>query len=274
VFERVCQTDLMDNYGEDKEIYITTDDNYTHAVILNTGMPNLSIPKQNVVGLAFEPPLFLINSNFHHFIEYAKQNIGKYCIGSTNLSTSLPEPFIEKYSYMWHITPPRTIPIKTKTMSIMVSQKNMAPGHKYRHALVQAILNTNLDIDIYGRGCQYYNRLLDKRIKGEFTDDNLYKMFESYQFHICIENFQTASYTSEKYISPVLWGATPIYWGATQIEETFPGITIPLSGNIQTDMNLLKSIMENPSKYKKEIDQSAIRPKMNLLKNLDDLFSM
>lgn len=271
VFERLCQTDLMDNYGEDKEIYITVDDNYTHAVIMNTDMPNLSIPKQNVIGMAFEPPLFLFNSHFLHFIEYAKKYIGKYCIGSTKLSSSLPEPFIEKYSYMWHITPPRTIPIKNKTMSMMVSHKNEAPGHKYRHVLVQAILNTNLDIDIYGNGCRYYNNLCDKRIRGDFKDDEPY---ENYDFHICIENFQTECYTSEKYTNAILWGTTPIYWGAAKIEETFQNITIPLSGNIQTDMKLLKSIIENPSEYKKVIDQSVVRPKMNILKNLDELFSM
>jgi hypothetical protein len=47
---------------------------------------------------------------------------------------------------MWHITPLLMTPSKTNRMSIMVSNKNNAPGHKYRHKLVQAILQSNLPI--------------------------------------------------------------------------------------------------------------------------------
>jgi hypothetical protein len=123
----------MSNYGEDKDIYITNDDNYTHAIIMNTAMPNLTIPKENVIGLAFEPPLFLSQDvTFTQFIRYATSNISKYFIGSND---GLPENFIQHYSYMWHITPPRTLPRKDKLMSIMISEKKQAPGHIFRHTL-------------------------------------------------------------------------------------------------------------------------------------------
>jgi hypothetical protein len=270
VYERLCEVDLMDNYGPDKEIYITTDDDYTHAIIMNTAMPfenwNVNVTKEKVVGLAFEPPEFLKRvSGFDNFIKYANYRLSKYFIGSID---GLPSPFISQYSFMWHITPPRTIPVKTRPMSIMVSEKMSAPGHKYRHSLVTAILQSNLNIDIYGRGCRYYS--CDSRLKGEFTDDEVY---ESYHFHICIENFQTQSYTSEKYTNSILWGTTPIYWGATDIESVFPNITIALSGHLEKDMHLLSDIILNPTQYKKTIVQEDIRPKMNLLKNLDNIFS-
>jgi hypothetical protein len=38
-----------------KEIALTNDDNYTHAIIINTCMPELNIPKENVIGFAHEP---------------------------------------------------------------------------------------------------------------------------------------------------------------------------------------------------------------------------
>ena len=86
VYERLCESDLLENYGKDKKIYFTNGEDYTHAIILNTAMPNLwRTPKQNVIGLAFEPPFFLGLSN--QFIEYAKKNIGKYFIGN-NLGIS------------------------------------------------------------------------------------------------------------------------------------------------------------------------------------------
>jgi len=264
VYERLCQVDKMDNYGPDKEIYIVGDNEpFTHAILMNTAMPELSIPKKNVIGLAFEPPQFLLNSNSGSFIEYVKNNVSKYFIGN---SQGLPDVFIEKYSYMWHITPPRTIPQKNSLCSIMVSDKTQAPGHEYRHTFVREILKSNLPIDIYGRGCRYYSN--DARLKGEFTNNEPY---ESYHFHICIENFQTYSYTSEKYTNALLWQTTPIYWGA--IYPLFPDLTVKLSGNISEDMTLITNIINTPDKYKKYFSNDEILAKINLLKNLDTIFS-
>ena len=54
----------------------TTEEDYTHAIILNTAMPALKIPKENVIGLAFEPLRFL--NLTQSFIDYATKYIGKY----------------------------------------------------------------------------------------------------------------------------------------------------------------------------------------------------
>jgi hypothetical protein len=267
IYERLCEADLIENYGPDKEIYITNDDDYTHVILMNIPIPNnLKVPKERVVGLAFEPPKPLKNdSNFLQFMEYAVVNISKYFIGSCH---GLPPPFTSGYSFMWHITPPRHIVEKTQPMSIMVSEKTEAPGHIYRHDLVKAILQSNMNIDIYGRGCKYY--FDDSRLKGEFSDNEPY---EQYEFHICIENFQAEYYTSEKYTNCILCGTTPIYWGATNIDAVFPNITIALSGDLDKDMLMLSEILSNPNSYKKPIIQEEIRPKMNLLKNLENIFS-
>ena len=74
--------DLYDD-KEFNEIYGFTDqENYTHAIIINTCQPKLNIKKENVIGLAFEPRINLKLSN--KFIKYAEENIGKYLIGSWN----------------------------------------------------------------------------------------------------------------------------------------------------------------------------------------------
>jgi hypothetical protein len=262
VYERLCEVDKMDNYGPDKDIYIVTDDTFTHAIIINTAIPPLTIPKENIIGIAFEPTPFLQPYFSQGFLNTVKEHVSKYFIGD---ATQLPHPFTNQYAFMWHITPPRREPIKNRTMSIMVSQKNEAPGHIYRHELVRSILSSDLDIDIYGRGCGYYPP--DRRLKGDFNDDEPY---ENYDFHICIENFSIPNYTSEKYTNTVLWGTTPIYWGAT--ETLFPNITINLSGKISEDMRLLAELISNPIKYKKYFSRDDIRDKLNILKNLDKLF--
>jgi len=264
--EKMCESCLLLNYGNDKEIYIVDSDsaNYTHAIILNTGMPELNIPKNRVVGLSLEPIPFL--NLTPEFVNYARHNIGKYYVGD---KYDLPEPFTEGYSYMWHNTPLTYIPQKTNQMSIMVSQKNNAPGHKYRHKLAQAILNTNIPIDIHGRGGMYYEKLNDSRVKGNFKE---LEPYESYHFHICIENFQSNHYFSEKIVNTLLCGGTPIYWGCHNIEQYFNDYAIRLSGDVTKDMSLLTDILRNPEKYKKNIDIDLVKQKTSLLHNLKTLF--
>ncbi len=46
-------------YGKNNKIYITeNDEEYTHAIIVNTLMPDIrsDVPKENIVGIAMEPP--------------------------------------------------------------------------------------------------------------------------------------------------------------------------------------------------------------------------
>jgi hypothetical protein len=263
-FERSCQTHLLSHYGNDKIINITIDEDYTHAIILNTAMPKLkSIPKKNVIGFACEPVPFL--GLTHEFIEYAKQNIGKYFIGDLY---NLPSPpFTERYAYLWHMTPLTYIPPKIKLMSIMISQKTLAPGHQYRHILVQNILKENLPIDIYGRGTKYYPK--DSRICGEFTETEPY---EDYQFHLCIENFQTNHYFSEKISNTLLCGTTPVYLGCKHIDEYFTDYIIHLSGDPKQDIDLIKCIISSPDKYKKVIDIGKVKDKLNWIKNIETIF--
>jgi len=130
-------------------------------------MPHIPshIPKQNVIGFAFEPPKFLNITN--EFVEYAKRNIGKYFIGD---NMELGEPFIERYSHMWYNPPLKIEPVKNKVMSIMVSEKMGESGHLYRHALLNKILENDLPIDSYGRGCRDYMFMNDTRLKGELKE--------------------------------------------------------------------------------------------------------
>ena len=149
----------------------------------------------------------------------------------------------------------------------MVSQKNLAPGHKYRHELVSHILASNLPIDIMGRGCKYYPP--DSRIKGEFGHLEPYML---YKFHIAIENFQLNHYYSEKIMDPLFCGTTPVYLGCNNIDIYFPGMVIKLSGDLKTDFALLKDILKNPENYRKPIDIRAVKNTTSLVRNIPVLF--
>jgi len=186
-------------------------------------MPNLKIPKENVIGLAFEPVQFLGLS--HTFIQYAQKHIGKYYIGDKN---NLPDPFIEHFGYMWHSRPSKDITYKHSLMSIVLSNKQSAPGHKYRHELVKKIIELRLPIDIYGHGSKNYSY---DRIKGSFNDAEPY---ENYSFSICIENYECNHYFSEKIITPILYNCMPIYVGCKNIDSYLDNV-IKLSSNIDKD---------------------------------------
>jgi hypothetical protein len=264
VYERLCDAENLDFYGKDKQVWITEDDDYTHAIIMNKAMPVLKIPKKNVIGLAFEP--FEILRITHEFVEYAQQYIGKYFIGDKR---GLPEPFIEHFGYMWYSNPKRDIVTKTKLMSIVVSEKHWAPGHAYRHTLIEKIIEANLPIDIYGKGSMKYSHK-SNNVKGEFNDAEPY---ENYMYSICIENFTSNHYFSEKIMSPLLHNCMPIYLGCKQIHEYFDDILI-LSGNINDDIQLFVEIFKCAGLfYRKTYTEKNINT-VSLLNNIHKIFDV
>lgn len=260
IYERISYTDEIPFYGKDKKYFLVDDDNYTHAIIINTMMPNLTCLKQNVIGLAFEPIKFLHMTS--KFIDYANKNIGKYYIGDKG---DLPKPFVEHFGYMWHSRPPKEITIKNKLMSVIVSEKQSAPGHIYRHNLVRNIIENNLPIDIYGRGSTNYKY---DRICGKFNDAEPY---EDYQFSICIENYVCNHYFSEKVMTPLMYNCVPIYYGCKNIDSYTENI-INLTGDVNTDMILITSIINNPHEYYKKTYTNKNIKAVNLIENLPNIF--
>ena len=224
-------------------------------------MPILNVPKQNVIGLAFEPLYFLNITT--EFVEYASKNIGKYFIGEKQ---NLPPPFIEHFGYMWHSNPHKEITIKPNIISICVSEKQFAPGHIYRHHLIQNIIYNNLPVHIFGRGCKFYNY---EHIKGEFNDAEPY---ETYLFSICIENFKQNHYFSEKIITPILFNCNPIYYGCKNINSYFNDV-ICLTENMEYDLNLIFDILKSPLKYYKKTYNEKNVKTVNLIENVENIFN-
>ena len=263
IYEKINYASEISFYGENnKYCFVDDNDDFTHAIIINTIMPNLDIPKENVIGLAFEPIHFLGLTT--EFIEYATKHIGKYYIGD---KFNLPEPFVEHFGYMWHSRPPKEITVKPKLMSIIVSEKQFAPGHIYRHNLVQTIINNNLPIDIYGRGSGKY-AVNSKRIMGTFNDAEPY---DEYLFSICIENYVCNHYFSEKIMTPLMYNCMPVYYGCKNI-NSYVENTINLTGNILFDLNLIVNILKHPQVYYKKTYTTKNIKAVNLIENLPNVF--
>jgi hypothetical protein len=262
VLEEICNTSNDPDYGPGRKYYITTRHDYTHVILINTPMPYIK-PGTKVIGLAHEPLPFLRGFT-PEFIQFLTRLRAKYFVSDIGVS-----PCISGNSFLTYTCPPTNIPAnKSKIMSIMVSFKLVSHGHQYRHILASEKLKTDLPIDIYGNLFRSLGHH-DSRIKGEFKSLEPYLY---YQFHICIENFVTQSYFSEKIINPLLCETTPVYLGCKTIEATFPTEVIRLKGELLYDMDLLERICADPDKYSKSIKKEHIEPKVNILKNLDSLF--
>ena len=277
-YERMCMVDEINYYGKIKRMYITCTETYTHAIFLNCPTPSkLQVDKKNVIGFAQEPPntphLKLRQNNF---IEYAIKNIGKYFIGSTG---GLPSStFLGYHGFLFYETPKyiHDFPKKNKLMSIMVSRKTFTDGHRYRHALVQNILNNNLPIDIWGNGTDVYREKYanNKYLKTSFK--SMEEMCKDYVFTIAIENTSHDHYFTEKIINPFVYNTIPLYWGCSTVENYFPNHVIPLTGNINIDLEAIKLVLKNPQQFidRHKIDIQMVLSKVNLIKNVDKLFDI
>jgi len=270
-YEILCNVHKMNNYGPDKYLNITTGNTYTHAILLNCPIvPDISVPPECVLGLAFEPIPYLRLS--YDFIDFADKHIGTYYIGYKHPKLTSPL-FKEHHGFMWHTDhppePARETMIKNSNnvISLIVSKKLQAPGHTYRHKLAIFILTNNLPIDIWGNGTEQYGSKFPnkKNIKGPFKDKEPY---EAYSLSICIENHRHPHYFSEKISNCFVCNTTPIYLGCTQIETYFPNQVAHLSGNLQEDCALLIEISNNPSNYIREMKPKENDNVLNLMKNL------
>lgn len=98
------------------------------------------------------------------------------------------------------------IPLKTKNICIIVSEKTGAEGHRMRHDTVQ-LLASRYHIDVYGRGYKPFER------KAPILAD--------YRYAIVIESWRGNDYFSEKLIDALSMGCVPIYCGCPNIGDYF-----------------------------------------------------
>lgn len=106
-----------------------------------------------------------------------------------------------------HVPCPWRVPTdKPKRMSIVVSPKRELPMHRYRTDVLRWLLDSKLDIDIYGD-----HKGTDSRLKGyiEHKADALL----DYKYTIAIENSIERGYASEKVIDGIVAGCKTLYIG-------------------------------------------------------------
>jgi len=253
----------------------TLEDDFTHAILMNNVMRKFSIDKNNIIGLAQEPGIYLqIDEKIKNIY---KNTIKKYFIGTTKyINSSDKSPFKEGMSYLLPLISFKPVnffiknyPEKNKLINYVYSNRNNHDKrllYSYRHLLGNTILEDGLSIDIYGGSTINLKKKFpkSKNIYFKFAWEDFHKIYENYKFSIVIENTREEEYFSEKIIVPLLCGCIPIYIGCKNIDSYFKDYVIHLSGNLNDDIKLLKNILNDPDKYYKKINIEEIKEIVHL----------
>lgn len=102
---------------------------------------------------------------------------------------------------------------KTKSISMILSNKTFAPGHILRHQIYNDPWFAD-KVDFYGTGSTH-----------PFEDGSLGRLraFRDYKYSIVLENCRMKDYFTDKILDCFATGTIPIYWGATNALEIFDG---------------------------------------------------
>lgn len=227
-----------ENYS--KDIQFTLDNNYDVALVFN--YTNEQVNFNKVVCSIQEPsfsshikPEFLKRCNTVLFHDKSLisdlDNITEVPIMmfnhfTTNLTELLKQPIV-----------------KTKKMSMIASSLNGSHNYTFRHSLFKAILESELEIDLYGQ--DWIGLQSDSRFKGRLN--NKLDGIRDYEFSIGIENTCEKGYTSEKFTDLIVNETVPVYYGNPNVKAIYDikgFINIP-NTNVEETIEFLRYILDN-----------------------------
>ena len=212
---------FRDNYPvNDNQLMLTTGDDYDVAVVFNRTSEYIK-ESVKIITIAQEPsfsPVWINNPFLEESDIFIIHDKSLFNIGKNVKVIELPSImwFHDhiKYSFFMYSEKAK----KKKKLSMIVSGINAnIPNTNYtkRIDLVNKIINSDLNIDIYGKGLQ----INDKRYKGQL--EYKFQGLMEYQYSISLENSCEQNYVSEKFIDPILCGSKPLYYGCPNIKEIY-----------------------------------------------------
>lgn len=106
-------------------------------------------------------------------------------------------------------------------VSIVMTHRNVAPGHPMRHELYRRRKEIKIPFDIYRGTWNQFQPIEDTLPMPSWPNRKEKVMVFDCMFHIVIEGFKNSYYFSEKLIDCFITKTVPIYWGCTIIDEYF-----------------------------------------------------
>lgn len=193
------------------------------------------IPEARKIGWLIEP--MNINPDAYLWI-YDPKNHNKFDFVMTHRK-SLIQWFPDKFIYQglfgtWILPEERQLYPKTKSISIIASNKQMADGHRLRWDVINQFGGS---MDIYGRG----HNFIESKLQG----------LKDYRFQVVIENERSDGWITEKLIDCFVTGTIPIYYGCPDVKSTFNERGMYQFSNMNELARIIKHIEKDPKELYK-----------------------
>ncbi len=206
----------------DDALIFTTAEDYDYAIVFNRTDEKIR-DTAKVITIIQEPSWSPVHRNNQFLTNSDYLIIHDHQLFEETYQIELGKKIFEAPSYMfYHDHVDKTfftdtdVIQKPKKLSMIVSSINWNIGnYGKRLQLLKKILNSDLDIDIYGRGFD----LSDERYKGALQYK--YTGLLPYEYSIAIENSNEKNYITEKFVDCAICDTIPIYCGAPNIAQVY-----------------------------------------------------
>jgi len=133
---------------------------------------------------------------------------------------------------------------KTKTMSLICSNKRFTKGHEERFQFALDLKGYFGDrLDLYGRGIRDF--------------DDKWDVIAPYKYSIAIENSSSKYYVSEKLWENYLSLTYPFYYGCTNVEDYYPPGAFSLINihNFEGTIEVIERVLGEPKYYENHLSE-------------------
>tara|TARA_Y100001972_G_scaffold34098_1_gene42330 strand:+ start:987 stop:1928 length:942 start_codon:yes stop_codon:yes gene_type:complete len=284
---------VLYNWGKLPNCFeLTTGHDYDYLIVINHSNEMYSSPKEKNIAVTMEPT-WSINSlkdlgkycghvitcdqkiqgeNVHHTFSFLFTHDSRNNIHTNNLCGQTVDEYLENNCFPENIDSPDY----DKKMSFIVanhgalagSSQPISSNYYIRENLLLKILNSDLNVDIYGKGWS----INDSRYKG--APPLKKTALKNYKYSICMENSCEDLYISEKFFDCILNNCIPIYYGCKNINEAYnPHSFIVFDPTSKNVIDNLKNIMNEPISWRLEAVRKAKNDyydRHNLLKYLEN----
>jgi len=272
---------LIDSIDEDNfnpRLEITDDSDYDYMIILNGSPEMYKSPKEKNIAFIMEPSW---STNYYrdlpdhcfkvftHRPEIFGSKINKYIGRSPRAKILTAKIFGVLPNVIYHPTfnflndsHPKSGSLsreifkgdnnfeKLKKLSIIISNiysLDKSKNYYKRHHLIKKILQSNLQIDIFGIGW----KISDPRYKGAAPDKRT--ALKDYEYSIVIQNCNERGYLPDPISECLCNNTVPIYHGCSNIDEIYhPKSFIKFDPMRKTAIEELKHIVNQPNQIFKE----------------------
>lgn len=147
-------------------------------------------------------------------------------------------PWLLNKSYDELVSPP--VLEKTKTMSLICSNKRFTKGHEERFQFA---------LDLKG----YFGDRLDLFGRGICDFDDKWDVIAPYKYSIAIENSSSKYYVTEKLAENFLSLTYPFYYGCTNVGDYYPSGSFSLIDihNFEGTIDVIEEVLDDPNHYDK-----------------------